>query len=179
MSDYIERLEKRIKLLKNSYRGQNDFRKARFEIQKRGGKWKADNGLTYELRNNVIYVYYGEIGSSMMTIIAYDAPIPYTAQLDVDIQSSRPGKPKMTLEDLNKEIEKKVTKGTKPTSPPTEIIIIVEKDWLSKISQQRWGTTEWKNHLQPTQMTLNSPKRKGKPFNADLIYPGDSFEVTH
>ena len=56
MSEYLERLEKRIRLLKNSYRGQNDFRKARFEIEKRGGKWRADNGLTYELRDNVIYV---------------------------------------------------------------------------------------------------------------------------
>ena len=177
MSDYLERLEKRIRLLKNSYRGQNDFRRARVEIEKRGGTWRADNGLTYELRDSVIYVYYGEKGSSKMNIIAYDAPIPYTAELDVDIQSSRPGKPRMTLKELNKEIEKRVTKGTKPASPPAEIIIIIKDDWLSKISQQRWGTVFWENHLQPTQMTLNSPKRKGKPFDADLIYPGDSFEV--
>ena len=175
----IARLEKKIRILKKSYRGQNDWRRAKAEVMKHGGTWRAENGLTFVLRDNVLYVYYSEKSQSKMSIIAYDAPIPYTAELDVDIMSSQPGKPKMKLEDLNKEIERKVKAGTKAPGPAVERIVIVEKDWLSKISLKRWGTMEWKLHLKPTQETLNSPKRRVKGFHEDLIYPGDIFEVKH
>jgi hypothetical protein len=174
MSEYLERLEKRIRMLKNSIQGQNDWRTIKFEIQKRGGKWVAENGMTYILKDNAIYAYTKESGISNVLIMAYEAPIPYMAELTIDMQFVQPENRNKILEELNKEILKKPKAG-----PQIEIITIVDKDWLSKISLKRWGTIHWKNHLEPTQATLNSPKRMGRPFNTDgdLIYPGDTFIV--
>ena len=172
MSDYLKRLENRIKVLKNSYQGQNDWRKVKIEIQKRGGKWVAENGDTFLLIDNAIYTCTNEEGTGTIMITAYEAPIPYVAELTIDMQFVRPENRKKFLAELNKEIMAKPKTGQQ-----TEIIFIVEKDWLSKISMKRWGTKHWKNHLEPTQMTLNSPKRRGRPFNEDLIYPGDTFIV--
>ncbi|MRS04748.1 hypothetical protein EG832_16250 [bacterium] len=132
----------------------------------------AENGTTFLIQDNAIHAYISERGVSQLLIIAYDAPIPYVAQLDYDLQFAQPENRKRLVEDLNKEIKKHL-----PAGPQAEIIIIVEKDWLSKISKKRWGTINWQNHLKPTQMTLDSRKRSGRPFNPDLIYPGDTFMV--
>ena len=64
-----------------------------------------------------------------------------------------------------------------PQSAAPEIIVILDKDWLSKISLARWGTIEWHHHLKPTEITLAARAKQGKKFNEDLIYPGDTFEV--
>ena len=172
MSEYLKQLENRIRVLKNSYQGQNDWRKVKIEIEKRGGKWVAENGDTYLLIDNASYAYTKEDGIGTLLIMAYEAPIPYMAELTIDLQYVRPENRRKFLEELNKEIMKKPKTG-----PHTEIIVIVEKDWLSKISMKRWGTIHWRNHLEPTQMTLDSRKRSGRPFNPDLIYPGDTFIV--
>lgn len=172
MSEYLERLEKRIRMLKNSYQGQNDWRRVKAEIQKRGGKWVAENGITYQIIDNAIYAFTRESGISNVLIMAYDAPIPYMAELTIDLQYVRPENRSKFLLELNKEIMKKPKAG-----PQIEFITIVEKDWLSKISLKRWRTIHWQNHLEPTQNTLNSPKRMGRPFNPDLIYAGDTFLV--
>jgi hypothetical protein len=171
MSEYAKRLEKRIKRLKKSYGEQNDWRSARIAIQRRGGKWKADNGTIFEVRDGVVYQYFSEAGISMVVIAAYDAPIPYVAQLDIDLQFVSPEKRRKFLEDLDKEVRNQAA------GPQAEMIVIVEKDWLSKISQKRWGTINWKQHLKPTQMTLAARKRRNERFDPDVIYPGDTFEV--
>ena len=172
----IERLDLKIRTLKNSYLGQNDFRRTRIEIEKKGGKWKADNGITYEIIDGAIFAYEHEDGITELMIMAYDAyPEPYVAYGMIDMQHIPQEKRKDVLAEFKKkEAEKKAKKG-----PEVEIITItiVEKDWLSKISLKRWGTIDWKKHLEPTPETLNSPKRIGKGFNPDLIYPGDTFFV--
>ena len=132
MSEYLDRLEKRIRLLKNAYRGQNDFRTARIEIQKRGGRWKAENGLTYLLRDGVIYVISSGGGITKTTIIAYDAKIPYTAELSTDLQSVRPEDRIKMLEELNQAIEQRkpgtITPGPGTARPkiigPTRILFL-------------------------------------------------------
>lgn len=172
MSEYLERLEKRIQMLKNSIQGQNDWRTIKLEIQKRGGKWVAENGMTYLIIDNAIYAYTKESGISNLMIMAYDAPVPYVAELNMDMQHVRPENRREIVEELNKEVVNK-----RPAGPPIEYIIIHNRDWLSKISLKRWGTIHWQSHLMPTQATLNSPKRNGRPFNPDLIYPGDTFIV--
>jgi len=173
MSGYIKRLEERIRLLKNDYRSRNDWNRVRIEIEKHGGKWVAENGTVYELRDGVIYQYFSESGVTNLVITALDALVPYVAELDYDLQFATPDKRKKLLEELQKEI----TEYEKPRQQ-AEIIVIVERDWLSKISQKRWRTMQWEKHLRPTQMTLDSRKLRNEKFNPDLIYPGDTFEVT-
>lgn len=173
MSDYMKRLDERIRRLKNDATARSNWRRLRIEIERKGGKWRADNGLVFELRDGAIYQYLSDHkeGVSNLVITALDAPIPYVAVLDIDLQGTPPNKRKALLEELEGEV-------AKVSSPEAEIVVIVETDWLSKISLARWGTIEWKRHLKPTKMTLDSRKAAGKKFNPDLIFPGDTFEVT-
>lgn len=171
MSDYMDRLEARIRRLKQDAYANNDWRRARIEIEKHGGRWRADNGTVYELHDGVIYQYMSDYkeGVSNLIISAIDAPIPYIATLDMDLQGTPPEKRKALLEELERTAAR--------LQDQKEYVVIVENDWLSKITQRRWGTTDWSHHLRPTKMTLESRKLRGKPFNPDLIYPGDMFEV--
>jgi hypothetical protein len=76
----------------------------------------------------------------------------------------------------------------KPTATPVpipradrpEIIVVQDKDWLSKISLTRWGTVKWEPFLKPTTATLERRRKKNEDWDPNLIYPGDTFEVlTH
>lgn len=99
----------------------------------------------------------------------YDPEIDFTAEHCMDRTS------KKALRALEKEVE--VTTKKPPGPAKREIIYIVKEDWLSKISQARWGTFEWERHLKVTQETLDNRKQRGELFDEDLIYPGDTFEV--
>ena len=171
MSEYETRLADRIKRLKNDTYARNNWRRARIEIERKGGKWRADNGMVFELRDGVMYQYLSDHkeGVSNLIITALDAPIPYVAVLDIDLQGTPPEKRQALLEELEA--------TAKNLQTETEFVVIIDEDWLSKISLARWGTTDWKQHLIPTRMTLESRKARGKPFNPDLIYSGDTFEV--
>lgn len=169
MGDYMERLEARIKRLKADATAQNDWRKLRVEIDKHGGRWKAENGTVFELRDGAIYQYMTEDGVSNLVISAVDAPVPYIASLDIDAQGLSPERRRALL----KELEGMVTQQ----GAPAEFVVIVKDDWLSKISHSRWSTFEWHRHMKPTNLTLKSRKVKGVPFNPDKIIPGDVFEV--
>jgi len=171
MTEYMERLEARIRRLKADAYANNDWRKARIEIEKHGGRWHADNGTVYELRDGVIYQYMSDYkeGVSNLIISAVDAPVPYIATLDMDLQGTPPEKRRALLEELERTAER--------LKDQKEYVVIVKHDWLSKITKRRWGTTDWSHHLRPTKMTIESRKRRGKRFNPDLIYPGDMFEV--
>ena len=172
MGDYASRLEERIRHLKNDTIARNNWRKLRIEIEKRGGKWRAENGMVFELRDGAIYQYMSdhEEGVSGLVITSLDALEPYVAVLDMDLQGVPPSKRQGLLEELD-------AMASEDIKPPVDMVVIVEGDWLSKISLQRWGTVHWKRHLKPTKMTLESRKKMGKKFNPDLIYSGDTFEV--
>lgn len=170
MSDYVARLEERIRRLKIDVASRNDWRKARLEIERHGGRWRAPNGITYVLKDGVIYQHVGESGVGEVIVTALDAPVPYTAVLMLDLQFTPPQKRQAAL----KELEDRARR----TGPVAEIITIVQNDWLSKISLARWGDKHaWKTRLRPTRLTLESRRRHGKRFDPDLIYPGDQFEV--
>ena len=171
MSDYMDRLEVRIKRLKQDAWARNDWIKARFEIEKHGGHWRAENGTVFELRDGVIYQFMAENGVTNLVISAIDAPVPYIASLDIDAQGLSPERRKALLNEL----EHMATK--QPTV--SEFVLIVEGDWLTKISEKRWNTWNWQQHLKPTKLTLESRKVKGTgfEFNENVIYPGDMFEV--
>ena len=169
MSEYMAELDARIKRLKSDANSRNDWRRARIEIEKHGGRWRADNGTVFELRDGAIYQFMTENGVSNLIISAVDAPIPYIASLDIDAQDLTPERRRAILKELEGMAAQQTT--------PAEFVVIVEGDWLSKISQKRWNTFEWQRHLKPTNLTLESRKKKGVPFNPDKIYPGDVFEV--
>lgn len=173
-SDCVARLEERIRRLKADSVARKSWFEARREIERRGGKWRAENGMVVELREGAIYPYLSDHkeGVSNLTITALDAPVPYGAELHMDLQGSPPGKRKALLEEL----ERSVGKLSGP-EPDSEIVVIVKRDWLSKLSLARWGATDWARHLKATQMTLDSRRVRGKRFDPDLIYPGDTFEV--
>ena len=172
MSDYMTRLEKRIRRLKNDALARNSWRRLRIKIERNGGKWRADNSLVFELKDGVIYQYLSDHkqGVSNLIVTALDAPIPYVGSLDIDLQGTPPNKRKALLKELEE------TAATL-AGPDAEIVVIVEHDWLSKISLARWGTIHWKRHLMPTRMTIESRQASGKRFDPDLIYSGDTFEV--
>jgi hypothetical protein len=173
VNDYSKRLDERIRQLKADTLARNSWRRLRIEIERRGGRWRAENGLTFELRDGVIYQYLGDYkeGVSNLIITSLDAPVPYVATLAIDLQGTPPSKRKALLKELEETAAK--TKG-----PPAEIVVIVEHDWLTKISKARWGTMQWGRHLKPTSATLDARKKRGVPFNPDEILPGDTFEVT-
>ena len=89
MSEYMAELDARIKRLKADANSRNDWRRARIEIEKHGGRWRADNGTVFELRDGAIYQFMTENGVSNLIISAVDAPIPYIASLDIDAQEAR------------------------------------------------------------------------------------------
>ena len=169
MSTYLARLEEKIRRLKVDARAGQDWRRLRMEIERHGGKWKADNGVFYEVVDGVIYQSLTEDGVTQVLVTALDAEIPYVASLDMDLQGTPPDKRRAMISELNQEVSR--------AAAPTEIIVIVEKDWLSKLSRARWGTIRWERHLRPTKMTLDSRKARGRAFDPNLIYPGDTFEV--
>ena len=172
MNNTIEKLEKRIKRLKADVQARNDWLKLRREIEKHGGKWRADNGMVYVLKDGVIYQYASEFeqGVSNLVITSLDGPVPFVAVLDHDLQGTPPHKRKALLRELEQQVKKN-------PAPAVELIHIVEGDWLSKISESRWGTIHWQQHLKPTEMTLLARKKKNMRFDEDLIYPGDTFQV--
>jgi hypothetical protein len=172
MGDYMDRLEARIKRLKADANAQNDWRKVRIEIEKHGGRWKAENGTVFELRDGAIYQYMTEDGVSNLIISAVDAPVPYIASLDIDAQGLSPERRRELLKELEET-------AMKLNEPPEEFVVIVKGDWLSKISQKRWNTFEWQRHMEPTKLTTTARRMKGKSpiFNPDFIYEGDVFRV--
>lgn len=174
MSEYMEKLEERIRRLKTDSVANKSWHRLKFEIERRGGRWVADNGLIFELRDGAIYQYLSdhEQGVSNLVIVDMDAPVPYVATLDIDLQGTPPERRKALLEELQAQ-----AKVAPPARARTDLVVVVKGDWLSKISMARWGTTDWRQHLKPTEMTLRSRKRRGKGFDPDLIYPGDTFEM--
>ena len=107
----------------------------------------------------------------------HDPDIDFTAEICLDITSKA----------AKRELEKMVRTTTKPkpkkpggTPQPQvkrEIIRIVKGDWLTKLSQTRWGSWDWQRYLKPTPETLAKRKKKGEPFDPHWIHPGDTFEV--
>jgi hypothetical protein len=172
MSDLAKRLEERIRRLSNDVQSRNDWRKVRIEIEKRGGRWEAENGIVFELRDGVIYQFLSEHreGVSRLTVTAVDAPVPFVAELDLDLQGTPPDKRAALLNELMNTAAQVAPKKAK-------LVVIVPGDWLSKISLARWGSIDWMKHLKPTTMTLDARKAKGKRFDPHWIYPGDTFEV--
>ncbi len=172
MSDYMERLSARIKRLKADANSRNDWRRARIEIEKHGGRWRAENGTVFELRDGVIYQYMTEDGVSNLIISAVDAPVPYIASLDIDVQGLSPERRQAILKELEET-------AARLTGPPEEFVVIVKGDWLTKISKKRWNTFEWHRHLEPTKLTTTARKMHGTTpvFEPDLIYEGDVFRV--
>ena len=170
MSNYMARLEERIRRLKTDIGVMNDWRRAKAEIEKHGGRWRAPNGITYELKDGVIYEYVGEAGVGEVIVTSLDAPVPYTAVLMLDLQFTPPEKRQAALKELEA--------GAAKTGVVADIITIVQGDWLSKISLARWGDKHaWKDRLRPTRMTVEARTRRGKTFDPNLIYPGDQFDV--
>ena len=55
MSD-LKRLEERIRRLKADSLARNTWRRLRYEIEKRGGTWRCDNGMVLELKDGVLIV---------------------------------------------------------------------------------------------------------------------------
>jgi hypothetical protein len=172
MSDFAKRLEERIRRLNNDIQATKDWRKLRMEIEKRGGRWEADNGIVFELRDGVIYQFLSEHGQgvSQLTVTALDTPVPFVAELALDLQGTPPDKRAALVKELT-------DTAARATSKKAKLVWIVPGDWLSKISLARWGSTDWMRHLKPTQMTLDARKAKGKRFDPHWIYPGDTFEV--
>ncbi len=172
MSDYMDRLSARIKRLKSDANARNDWRRARIEIEKHGGRWRAENGTVFELRDGVIYQYMTEDGVSNLIISAVDAPVPYIASLDIDAQGLSPERRQALLKELEET-------AARLNEPAEEYVIIVKGDWLTKISKKRWNTFEWKRHLEPTKLTRTARRTKGTSFVFDpnLIYEGDVFRV--
>lgn len=107
----------------------------------------------------------------------YDPDTSFSGEICVDITS------KAALRELEKMV--KTTSKPKPKKPggtpqpqdKREVIFIVKADWLTKISEARWGNWDWKRYLKPTPETLDKRRKKGELFDPDWIYPGDTFEV--
>jgi hypothetical protein len=172
MNDIVKRLEERVRRLKHDHYAHKDWQKVRLEIEKRGGRWRAENGMTFELRDGAIYQYLSDHvqGVSQLIVTNLNAPVPYVAELDMDLQGTPPSARFALLKELS-------DLATRVPTPPIRLITIVKGDWLSKISQARWGTIQWQRYLKPTPQTLAARRACGKPFNPDLIYPGDTFEI--
>jgi hypothetical protein len=182
-----ERLEARIRRLREDVGSRNDFRKLKEKIQKEGGKWKAPNGIIFGLtKEGWVYQYLAEYkeGVAQTTITALDARPPFIAIIHTDLQGVAPKKRAALLKELSvmakrrkKPPPKKPTTSTPAAPKGPELVVIVDEDWLTKISLARWNTLEWHHHLTPTQMTLAARAKKGEKFDKDKIYPGDTFEV--
>lgn len=172
MSDVVKGLEDRIRRLKSDAIARQDWFRLRIEIEKQGGRWEAPNGLVFELKDGAIYQYLSDYKErvSQLVVTCLDAPVPYVAELSLDLQGTPPAKRSSLLKELS-------DAAAKLSSPPSEVVVIVKKDWLTKISLARWGTINWKRHLKPTEMTHKARRARGRKFNPDLIYPGDTFEV--
>jgi hypothetical protein len=172
MSDVMKRLEERIRRLNNDIQSRNDWRKVRIEIEKRGGRWEAENGIIFELRDGVIYQFISDYreGVSQTVVTGVDAPVPFVAELDMDLQGTPPDRRAALVQEL-------MSTAARATARKAKIVVIVPGDWLTKISKARWGSLDWMKHLKPTQMTLDARKAKGKRFDPHWIYPGDTFEV--
>lgn len=172
MSDYLKRLEERIRRLKSDALARKQWHELKMEIERHGGKWRAENGLVFELVDGAIYQYVADSkeGVSQLVITAMDAEVPYVASLEYDLQGTPPERRKDLLREL-------ADTAKKTTGQAVEVVTVVKGDWLTKISLARWNTLDWKRHLKPTELTLNTRKIKGIPFNPDLIYPGDTFEI--
>jgi hypothetical protein len=161
----------------------------RQKIYAEGGKWRSPAGITFGVtKEGWIYQHLTEQkeGVARTMITALDADPPFMAVLETDLQGVPPEKREALLKELSAMAKKrkepppgKPPKPTAATPQPikSEIIVIVDKDWLSKITLARWGTIKWRRHLRPTQLTLAAREQKGEPFNQHLIYPGDTFEV--
>jgi len=156
------------------------------KIQSEGGKWKAPNGIIYGLtKEGWVYQYLAEYkeGVAQTTITALDAKPPFIAIIHTDLQGVAPKKRAALLKELagmaKRRKKPRPKKPTAPTPAPKgpELVVVVDKDWLTKISLARWNTLEWHLHLKPTQMTLAARAKKGEKFDKNLIYPGDTFEV--
>jgi len=104
----------------------------------------------------------------------YNPATEFTAEICEDRTS------KEAITALKEEIaaaKKRAVGKPAAVTAPREIVVIVHDDWLTKISQRRWGTFEWHRYLRPTPATLDARRQRGEAFNPDLIYPGDTFEV--
>jgi hypothetical protein len=183
-----KKLVKRIRALSEEVRSKSDYTKLKKKIYDQGGKWVAPNGVTYGVtKEGWVYEYLSDHdeGLAQTTIVALDAVPPFIAVIHTDLQFVDPEKRDAILKELEVMAKRHREPPVKPAKPETatsqpessEIITIVEKDWLSKITLARWGTIEWRRHLKPTQMTLAARAKKGEKFDEDLIYPGDTFEV--
>ena len=186
---FEQELVKRIRELKADARSKTDYTKLKQKIEKEGGTWRAPNGITFGLtKEGWVYQYLAEHeeGLAQTTIVALNAVPPFVAVIHTDLQAATPQKRRAILRELEIMVKRRkkppLRKPEEPTvmppqPPAPEIIAIVDKDWLSKISMARWGTIEWRRHLKPTEMTLAARAQKGVKFHEDLIYPGDTFEV--
>lgn len=187
MVEYSNRIKTSSRRLENNrQQEENDWIETKKFLTSKGGKWKSDNGTTFLLHEGVVYQYTSEFGLSSILIIDRDGRIkgiPLVAELTLDMQYVRPEnrgnffKQLLKEEDRNRNRRERSPKKKIQVKPKAEIIVIKEKDWLSKISKKRWGTIHWQQHLRPTEATRNSAKRLSTGFQADLIYPGDTFEV--
>jgi len=173
-----------------------DWLESKEFLRRKGGKYRADNGSTYMLYNGVIYQFESDQGISSLLVIDGDGRItghPLTAELTVDMQFVRPENRGKFLQELFKEemahkdrpkVNPKpdVTKKPVPKmklNPRGKVIWIKDDDWLSKITKERWGSINWQKYLEPTNTTLEARKKQRKPFDPNLIYKGDSFNVKH
>ena len=172
MSDVVKHLEERIRRLKQDHYAHEDWMKVRREIEKKGGRWRAENGVTFELRDGAIYQYLADQaeGVSQLIVTNLDASVPYVAEMSLDLQGTPPSARAALLKELGE-------RAAKVPHRPVSIITIVQGDWLTKISKARWNTLNWQLHLRPTAMTLKARRSRGRLFNPDVIYPGDTFEV--
>ena len=171
MSDYKAWSEEGVRRLKSDAYANKYWNKTKIMIERHGGKWRAENGMVFELHDGAIFQYLTDHkeGVSSLIVTNLAAEIPYVAVLEMDMQGVPPEKRAALLADLEETAKKLRTQK--------EFVVIVEGDWLSKITMARWGTTNWRQHLKETQMTVDSRKVVGKKFNPDLIYSGDTFEV--
>jgi hypothetical protein len=107
----------------------------------------------------------------------HDPETEFSAELCVDITS------KAALRELEKTVRDTKKQAEKRPVASEEVVLeiilitIIKDDWLTKISRKRRGTDDWESHLKPTQETFDKRSQKGQAFDADLIYPGDTFEV--
>lgn len=195
----INKLDDRINRIRTDMRSTKDFNEAREYIRGQGGTWTSENGMRYEITEEgwlVQQVTDHEGGVAQTTITALDFEPRFVAQLHVDLQGVPPHRRRKLLSELEEEVRRMMAPEPKtvtpsqpratvlpqpPAPPPSprqpEIIIVRDKDWLSRRSLERWGTVEWDKHLRPTQATLDSRSAKGQDFDPDLIYEGDTFEV--
>lgn len=180
-SPYIRQLDDRIRALKADALAHKSWMQLRREIESHGGRWEAPNGIVFELHDGAIYQHLSDHGEGVSQLVttSLDAEVPYVAELSLDMQGVPPEKRSQLLKELAQAQLHKAQAGAPPAAaePKVELVTIVEGDWLSKITQKRWGTFDWKLHLQPTALTLASRKARGRDFHEDLIYPGDTFEV--